>query len=76
MNTRLFDGISDRLHLTQEDGDSAYFFALTIQLEYITKLVTCSVIACIGDDIDRQRYSLEYHLVRADSLGLWVLQQA
>ena len=78
MSTRLFDGVQDRLHLAREDGDSAYFFALTIQLEYITKLVTCGVIACIGDDIDRQRYSLEYDLVRADSLGIWVqrLQKA
>ena len=69
---RLFDDINDRVHLARESGDLGYFYALTARLEYVTKLVTSAVIACIGDDTDRQRYSLEYDLVRADSLGSWV----
>ena len=35
------------------------------------KIATSGVIACIGDDADRHRYSLEHKLVRADSLGEW-----
>lgn len=70
--SRLFDDIDDRIHLAREAGDSAYFFALTLKLEYITKLITSGVIACLGEDSDRQRYSLEYDLVRADSTGSWV----
>ena len=70
--TRLFDDIDRRVELDQQEGDSSYFQALTLKLEYLTKLVTSGLVACIGDDSDRQRYSLEYDLVRADSLGTWV----
>ena len=70
--TRLFDDLDRRIALDQEDGDSSYFHALTLKLEYLTKLVTSGIVACIGDDSDRQRYSLEYELARADSLGIWV----
>ena len=70
--TALFDGLSHRITQAQQDGDSAYFNALTLNLEYITKLVTSGVIACLADDGDRQRYSMEYELVRANSLGQWV----
>ena len=69
---RLFDDLDNRIALDQQDGDSSYFHALTLKLEYLTKLVTSGVVACIGDDADRQRYSLEYQLLRADSLGTWV----
>ena len=71
-STRLFDELDNRIALDHQDGDSSYFHALTLKLEYLTKLVTSGVVACIGDDTDRQRYSLEYNLVRADSLGTWV----
>ena len=70
--TRLFDELDKRIALDCQDGDSSYFNALTLKLEYLIKLVTSGVIACIGDDTDRQRYSLEYNLIRADSLGIWV----
>ena len=71
-STRLFDDLDNRIALDQQDGDSSYFHALTLKLEYLTKLVASGVVACIGDDTDRQRYSLEYDLVRADSLGTWM----
>ena len=63
--------ISDRVARDMEDGDIAYFHALTLQLEYVTKLVTAGTLACISDDVDRQRYTLEHRLVRADSIGDW-----
>jgi hypothetical protein len=68
----LFEKLADRIALDKEEGDIAYFHALAIQLEYITKVVTSGVIACLGDDAERNRYSLEYKLVRTDSIGDWV----
>jgi hypothetical protein len=72
MNDSLFRKFNDRLVLDKQEGDIAYFHTLTLKLEYLTKLVTLGVMACLGDDADRNRYSLEYGLVRADSLGDWV----
>lgn len=68
----LFDGIDGRIANDQQEGDLAYFQALTLKLEYLTKIVTSAVIACVGDDADRHRYSLEHRLVRANSIGDWV----
>ena len=68
----IFEGIDRRIELDKEDSDSAYFQALTLKLEYLTKLVTAGVLACVGDDSDRHRYSQEHSLIRADSVGEWV----
>lgn len=68
----LFQRIDDRIVQDKEEGDLAYFQALTLKLEYLTKIVTSAVVACIGDDADRHRYSLEHRLVRANSIGEWV----
>ena len=68
----LFDRIDNRIVRDREEGDYAYFHALSLKLEYVTKLVTAGVVACIGDDADRNRYSLEHKLVRANSVGDWV----
>ena len=67
----LFRPILDRVALEREDGDQAYFHALLFLLEYLTKLTTCGVLGCLGDDVDRRRYSLEHALVRGTSLGAW-----
>ena len=76
----IFEGIDKRIKLDRDDSDSAYFEALILKLEYLTKLVTAGLLACIGDDddVDRYGYSLEYKLVRADSIGKWadVLDEA
>ena len=68
----LFDDIDKRIALDREDGDYAYFNALMLKLEYLLKIVTSGIIACLGDDADRHRYSLEHKLVRANSIGMWV----
>ena len=73
MNTiPLFNDIDKRIALDWENSDSAYFFALSFKLEYMTKIVTAGVLACVGDDVDRHRYSIEHRLVRANSIGDWV----
>ena len=68
----LFDEIKARVDRDKDEGDIAYFYALLHQFEYITKLVTAGVIACIDQESNRHRYSLEHGIVRADSLGEWV----
>ena len=70
-NDALFEKIDSRITRDKEDGDYAYFQALCLKLEYLMKIVTSGLIACIGDDPKRHRYSLEHRLVRADSLGNW-----
>lgn len=67
----LFDKIDGRVILDKEEGDIAYFHALSLKLEYVTKVVTAGVIACIGEDTDRHRYTLEHKLVRANAIGDW-----
>ena len=68
----LFERIETRVALDKEDGDHAYFHALSLKFEYVAKIVTAGIVACAGEDVDRQRYSLEHRLVRADSLGTWM----
>ena len=64
--------IDERIAHDKDEGDNPYFNALVLKLEYLTKIVTAGVVASVGDDADRNRYSLEYKLVRADSIGNWV----
>ena len=67
----LFDRIDARIALDKQEGDYAFFHALMLKLEYVTKVVVSGVVSCIGDDSERHRYTLEHKLVRADSLGVW-----
>ena len=71
-STKLFDPINNRVALDKEEGDIAYFGALALKLEYLTKIVAAGIVACIGDDVDRHRYTLEHKLVRANAVGDWV----
>ena len=68
----LFAKIDARVTLDLEEGDIAYFHALSLKLEYVTKVVVAGVVSCIGEDTDRHRFTLEHELVRANSLGDWV----
>ena len=68
----LFHDIDNRVEIDKEDSDSAYFNSLMSKLEYMIKIVTSGVLACLGDDVDRHRYSVEHRIIRADSLGDWV----
>ena len=68
----LFHDIDKRIALDKADSDLAYFLALTLKLEYLTKVVTAGVLACVGDDANRHRYSIEHGLIRANSIGEWV----
>ena len=67
----MFAGMQDRVLRDKEEGDVSYFQALALKMEFIVKLVTAAIVACVEDDADRNRYSLEHKLVRANSLGEW-----
>ena len=67
----LLDKIDARVDLDKDEGDIAYFHALSLKLEYVTKVVTAGLVACIADDADRHRYTLEHRLVRANAIGDW-----
>jgi hypothetical protein len=68
----LLDEIKTRVARDRDDGDISYFHGLLVELEYITKLITAGVVACLAEESDRHRYSIEHKLVRANSLGEWV----
>jgi len=64
--------MADRVALSMSEGDVALFYDLGLYLEYVTKIVTAGVVACLGDDANRHRYSLEHKLIRANAIGEWV----
>ena len=68
----LFRRIDERVSRDREEGDQAFFNALILKLEFITKIVVASIISCLEDESDRHRYSLEHKLIRSNSLGDWV----
>ena len=74
----LFTDINDRTERDAQEGDLGLCLALLLKLEFLVKIVTAGVVACLEDDLDRSRYTLERRLVRANSLGDWsnVLNEA
>ncbi|WP_026340977.1 NB-ARC domain-containing protein [Thioalkalivibrio sp. AKL10] len=68
----LLEKIRSRVTSDKEEGDIAYFYALSLEFEYLAKLTVLGVVACLRDDADRNRYSIEYDLIRCDSIGEWV----
>lgn len=61
----------DRVEQSQQDSDIAYFHDLMLLGELTVKLLTSAALASVENDRDRQRYKIEYHLVRADGIGDW-----
>lgn len=61
----------DRLDVSREESDVAYFYDLLHAGEMLTKIATVGLIACLEDDRERHRYRLEFTIVHANSLGVW-----
>ena len=61
----------ERAENEKEESDVAYFNALMYAGEAVTKLTIAGLLAAVQADRYRNRYRLEYLLVRADGLGDW-----
>ena len=68
----------DRAQIDKSESDFAYFFALLLASEAMTKVITLGMVAAVEEDTESNRYRLLHRLVRADGLGEWadVLQDA
>lgn len=66
-----FTRMRARLDHDRDDSDAAYWLSLLYYGELITKSATAGLVACIGDDPDRLRYSQAHRLVRASGIGDW-----
>ena len=71
MRHRLLASLLDRAENDKHDSDFAYFFALLLTGEALSKTVTLSTLAAMDDDTEANRYRLLYGLVRANGLGEW-----
>ena len=62
----------DRIDITRSDSETALFYDLLFLGEMVTKLIVAGLLSLVDEDRERQRYALEYTLVRANSIGDWV----
>jgi len=67
-----FDLMLERVARNGSESDVTRFWELTYAGELITRLTTATIVGCVDDSRDRDRYGLEHLLVRADGLGDWV----
>ena len=61
----------ERTEKEKLESDVGYFNALMYMGEAVMKFAVAGLVAAVQDDLDRNRYRLEYRLVRADGLGVW-----
>ncbi|MGW1708262.1 NB-ARC domain-containing protein [Streptomyces sp. NPDC002206] len=61
----------ERVEQSKQDSDVAYFHDLMLLGELLVKFTTSAILASVENDRDRQRYKIEYQLVRADGIGEW-----
>ena len=71
MGHRAIEQVLERAEQAKTNSDFEYFFALLLVGEALFKTITLTIVAALNDDKDRNRYRLEYTLVRADGLGDW-----
>jgi NB-ARC domain len=62
------------LCLTHKIPDKLAFYGLMYFGEFLTKLVSCTLISGMMDDRDRHRFGLLREVVRADGIGEWSSQ--
>ncbi|MEY9963404.1 hypothetical protein ABIA33_001437 [Streptacidiphilus sp. MAP12-16] len=70
-NSKILDRMWDRVEQSKLDSDIAYFHDLMLLGELALKLMTSTILACVENDRDRQRYKIEYQLARSDGIGDW-----
>lgn len=62
----------DRINITRSESETAGFYDLLFLGEMVTKLIVAGLVSLVGEDRERQRYEVEYALVRANGIGDWV----
>lgn len=63
--------VIERAELAQTDSDTSYWMSLLYLGEAVFKSITACVVSAISDAQDRNRYRLEYNLIRASGIGQW-----
>lgn len=63
-----------RVELARSDSDTALFYDLLYLGELSVKLAIAALTSMLSEDRERQRYGVEYTLVRANSIGDWTQQ--
>ena len=71
MTLKFVDSIWERVERDRDDSDTSYFISLSYVAEAITKVTVLALIASLGDDRNRSRYSCLHRLARADGIGEW-----
>ncbi|MDR1160590.1 MAG: NACHT domain-containing protein [Syntrophomonadaceae bacterium] len=66
------DRMIDRLNIDKSDSESTYFNSLLLLGEMAIKIITLGLLAGVENGREPHRYSLEYRLARADSIGEWM----
>nr|WP_321460419.1 NB-ARC domain-containing protein [uncultured Cohaesibacter sp.] len=62
----------ERVSHNATESDTTRFWELTYAGEFLIRLTAATLVACVDRSPDRDRYGLEYKLVRADGIGDWV----
>ncbi len=63
--------VLQRAERAKSDSDYTYFFALLFAAEALAKTIVLGMVAAITGDEERNRYRLEFQLVRSEGLGDW-----
>jgi len=63
------DRMNERLEITKNDSDIAYFYDLLLLGEQTTKTITLFLVASLDEDNNRTKYRHEHTLVRANAIG-------
>lgn len=68
---KILSDMWQRNEVEKEDSDAAFFYSLMYTGELTTKLICSGLLAGVGDDSKKARYTQAYSLVRADGIGDW-----
>jgi hypothetical protein len=67
--------VNERIQVAKNDSDTALFMNLMYAGEQLLKLVTAAIVSGIensADNLHNDKYTQNYKLVHADSIGVWV----
>lgn len=68
---KLINKIIEKLDISKNDSDFAYFFSLLVAGEALTKIITLTGVSALTIDKDRHQYRILHGLVRSSGIGDW-----